>query len=217
MTLYDQLFGSAPPYAPRPKRESERGRVVCECGGVIALLYSDRYGLSAWLSGYRHTKVGTAEVIKQAALDDSEHIVERHQQGKTVDERFDRDMFEAVLAVLDLETQTMAAQVERLQIPPRTRLVSGLAKRWDEIAAEAASTGHKPGELANMDAGCPNCRAVGHVGRGLVEIDRAGRHAPKTVVAERSSWNVATFSYQWPPEGAATRASLYQSLCALCI
>lgn len=190
---------------------------MCSCGGVIAIVHADHDGLSAWLSGYRHTKVGSAEVIKQAALDDSERVVERYQEGKTLDEGFDREVLSTVLALLDVETDALAGQVERLRVPQRARRITGLAQRWDEIEAEAASDGHQPGELANMDAGCPKCRTVNHVGRALVGIDRSGRHAPKTVVGQRSSWSVATFSYQWPPEGVAQRLSLYRSLHALCV
>lgn len=208
--LRSALIGTAAQTGPqRPPTASVRSFIVCECGGRLACTYTDGAKMWGWMAGYRLTPRGAAVTVMDAALEDFEAIGEIAAKTPGLESP---DLSAEVACIVGLvrahSVESLTALIPHLNMPAHTRPLAGLA------AFQAA---HEGEQIAGMDAGCPNCRSVRYVGEQMVRADADGRHAPRTMVAQRhpTGLGVERFGHSWPPERRAERMRLYRELTAM--
>lgn len=182
LDLYAILTGWSSTDAEPPAKEHVTARVVCRCGGRLALVVGSR----CWVAADKIPKAGAADVVLDAAFLD----------------------FEALTAAGDAAALDVAAFVRAVN--PKGRGLDALVRalpplrlpaRWFDIAG---LPGVDDPERLAVGTSCRRCGTTYRLGSLL-----AGHTA---AIAREADPNATIRGFEWPDTGRDSRVSLYRHL-----
>lgn len=201
--LHLALFGS-PAWEPRlPSRAEVVTTIDCTCGGRLALMHRAAGRTRVWVGGYRHTRKGTADLLRDAALEDVEHLLRAEDVAGVT----------AVSDFLTVSLEALSELVPPLVIAARDLDVTGIAAHYAAKRAADPTVIHLP---AGFLAECRDCGTVRDLAQTVLELEPLPNPPRRcTFAAGPIPVGMPSQTYDWPEGGRARRVALYRQLSAV--